>query len=380
MIQFTHLLLDSAGLNTRVTENSVGGSFIVDAHNLTMRNDSVIKTETIGAADGVDLEISANHVSLTNGSTIESNTFAGGKGGTINLNVSDTVILDGFNQAGESAIRSTTADLALIDPNVNQLALLSRQDLANGSGGLIRINADTIKLQNGAKISALSGFTDDVALGRTVDSGNAGTIELVANKLTIKNESTVEMGSLESSGGDVDIRIIDFIGITDSAVTVNSQGATIENLGGDIFIDPELLLLKNANISAQANGANGGNVDVIADTIIKDDQTELSASLNLDIDIDGSLSIEGVTNEVSEIAAAEIAFDDISTMLSQQCNIAALSDRSSFVTGRRKMEDNSPSNYQAYSSDIKSKYIAVNADVEVDDMRLAYLINHKECD
>ena len=378
------LLLDNANFNNRVTDNSTGGSFVVDVDTLTMRNGSSINTKTFGSADGVNIEINAADAILSGGSFIGASTLAGGTGGEINLDVTNTLTLTGSNDTFESSIRSTTADLTILDSGANESVLFARDDLATGIGGIIRVSADAIVLSDGAKITALSGATDDEALGRTVDSGNAGSIELVANRLDVSGDSSIETKSEESAGGSIDIRVRDFIGITDSAIKTDSKGASQENPGGDIFIDPELLLLKNAIINANANGGNGGNIQIIADNILQDPNTLITASSKKGID--GDISIDGVTNEVSTLAALDLPYDDVSKMLSKQCNISALKDRSSFVISGKQnavnSADESPSNYQlssAVGDDAEYANTDFNTYFDQSGMALALLELNQNC-
>jgi len=375
------VLLNNANLNNRVTNNSDGGSFSLVADELEMVNASSINTKTFGIADGVDLNVSVGSLKIKDGSFIGASTLGGGSGGNIDIQVTDTALLSGSGDTFASSIRSTTADISVLEPGLDLSSLFARDGFGEGSGGVINLEADTVILASGAQITAISGETDDGVIGRSVTSGNSGSINLVANHLELNSGSSISTQSVESSGGSVDIRVVDYIGITDSSVITDSQGASSENPGGDIFIDPEILLLNNATINANANGGNGGNIQIIADFIIQSPDTIISASSSKGVD--GEIEVNGVINDTTALETQTLAFSDVSKMLSNKCNVSALKDRSSFVTSAKYSTDISPENYQL-SSQIRGD-MATNANIAHDaffdqtDMTLALLQLNQAC-
>jgi filamentous hemagglutinin family protein len=351
-IDATTVLLDNANLNNRVTNNSDGGSFALVADELAMLNGSSINTKTFGTANGVDLDLSLGSLQISDGSFIGASTLGGGNGGNIDIQVSGTALLSGEGDTFASSIRSTTADTSVIDPDLDLSSLFAREGFGEGSGGAINLAADTINLENGAEITAISGETDDVAIGRSVISGNSGSISVSANHLELNADSSITTRSIESAGGNIDIRVVDFIGISDSTIQTDSQGALPSNPGGDIFIDPELLLFNNALINANANAGNGGNIDIIADNIIQDPSTVITASSNLGVD--GDITIDGVINDAASTVVEEVAFVDVSKMLSQRCSASQLADRSSFIVNNRRSENTISTGYVLSSNDVNS--------------------------
>lgn len=345
-IQITadRLFASDSNLNNRVTNSSTGGTFNLDVGDLVLIDESSINTSTFGEADGVPINLSAENVQITGGSFIASNTLGSGRGGEININASDSVLIEGQGETFESSIRATTADLSKIDDGALLNVLLARPGFGEGEGGIVRVSANEIVMRKGALISSFAAETDAAVIGREVQTGNAGDIFLVANRLSLAGGSVIETRSEESAGGNVDIRVVDFIGILESTIQTDSQGALPENPGGDIFIDPELLLFRNATINANADGGNGGNIQIIGKKILLDTATRITASSNRGID--GDITIDGVINDVTGTEVEDVAFSDVTGLLAQKCSAAELTDRSSFVVSGKKQKTPAPTSYE----------------------------------
>jgi filamentous hemagglutinin family protein len=338
------LFASDSNLNNRVTNSSSGGTFNLTLGDLILTDESSINTSTFGTADGVPINLNAENIRLTGGSFIASNTLGSGSGGEININASQRVLIAGQGETFESSIRATTADLSKINDGALLNVLLVRPGFGEGEGGIIRVSADEIVMEDGALISSFAAETDASVIGREVQTGNAGDIFLEANRLNLSGNSVIETRSEESAGGNVDIRVVDFIGVLESNIQTDSQGASPNNPGGDIFIDPELLLFRNATVNANANGGNGGNIQIIANNIIRDPATRITASSNRGID--GDITIDGVINDVSATETEDVAFSDVTKLLSQKCTAAQLADRSSFVVSGNKQQAMAPTSYE----------------------------------
>ena len=169
-------------------------------------NRTLINTSGIVNLQGKSINLSA-------GSVISNFTRTDGQGGSITLQATDSIQLDGsslFTQVGQVSTDLNTA--------------------ITGSGGDIAINAPQIKFTNGSLVSA-----------GTLSQGAGGDITINATE------------SIELSGGDNQIP---------SLVSTSTQGS---GTGGQITVDTRKLTIKDGSqIQALAGTGAGGTITVNA--------------------------------------------------------------------------------------------------------------------
>ena len=118
-------------------------------------------SESPGAGDAGNLVLVTKNLTLGEGAQITTSTSGSGKGGTLTVNATGPVALTGPG----SGIFTTTE--------------------GTGSGGNIFVNANSVMLQNGGAMSA-----------ETSGTGHGGTIDVVANEhLSLKDASSISSNS-----------------------------------------------------------------------------------------------------------------------------------------------------------------------------------------
>ena len=70
-----------------------------------------------------------------------------------------------------------------------------------------------------------------------------------------------------ASGGNITLHIGDFLHLVGSEISTSVLGRT--GNGGNITIDPPLVILDHSSIIAQAIAGNGGNITINADQFIQ---------------------------------------------------------------------------------------------------------------
>ncbi len=298
-------------ITAQTTDGSGSGMTLNVADSLLIREDGALATESFGSGPGSDITVNAQSVTLQSGGQIDSSALNSGRGGNVVLQVAETVTVSGASENRRSEISAQSGDLD------RESILGDVPGYGTGEGGSIFVGANQILIDQEGRISS-----------QGIREGNAGTISLVANRLDI-DSAGIETSAPQAAGGNVDIRVRDFIGVVNGRVTASAGGVTPGDDGGNIFIDPELLFLDQATISANANAGNGGNITIIAASILRSPKTTIEASSRQGID--GDITIDGVVNEVTALETLAVEFDDVASLLSQRCTIAQLAERSSFV-------------------------------------------------
>jgi filamentous hemagglutinin family protein len=319
-------LSNSAKVTATATAASTateGGSVTLNASNLNLNGGKVgVFAETNGQAPAGTLNLnpygaeSALNVDLTPGSVISASTTSSGKGGNFNLTAPKSISLKG---QGELSVKTTgSGDAGNLDIFTQNLTLSDGVQLLattsnTGNGGNIGITADTINLTERSRISSTttgentpsdkqsgragnitanvgkqitltgtgSNFTDlndtGIYAGTGPQStGNGGNIDITAKPntrppITLRNGAKITVDSEGTGdGGNIKLNTPDRITL-DTRAYLNAT--TTSGNGGNIDIDPDIVLLRrNSQISTSAGknngGGNGGNIAITTDFLI----------------------------------------------------------------------------------------------------------------
>ncbi|GAA6619853.1 filamentous hemagglutinin N-terminal domain-containing protein [Scytonema sp. NUACC26] len=245
------------------------GKISVQAHDSIYLSRGYIFSQVEGGAtgNGGDINIQTRAIALTNGGEIAASVFrqqgnipgGQGKGGSIQINATDSVNISG------------------VDPNAFSSGLFTNtQRGASGQGGDITVKTGTFRITNGAVVTAqtlnpsnggnitINGDTFEAISGGqvltgTVGSGNAGKITINAkDRVTISGSDPTFSERFVRFGRDVVANSGSASGVF-ANTEVNSKGE-----GGTIFLTAtNLNLINTGQISAQSLGTGkAGNINI----------------------------------------------------------------------------------------------------------------------
>ncbi len=315
-IDAASLLIDgeSLGIDTGVVsfttivdDGGGAGPIAIVANQVTLLDDGKITGTTFGAGAGADIAVTAE--SITINGTFNTGIFAdtvaaesGGGGGAIAITATNLDLLNGGTVrttsfgSGDSGNISVTADNIFMSTTDFGLGagIFSQllNDIPESSGGTITIDADTLTMEEGARISVFnsgSGTTGsldiDVATltmdfarieGTTRGDGNGGSLMIIAD--TIQMENSSDIISLTEAGGDggnisivaagpVDILSGSALNASTSGtgdggvITIHAQSVRLDSLGQFVFT--QII----SNTALESGGGNGGNISIITDSL-----------------------------------------------------------------------------------------------------------------
>ncbi|MBD2559722.1 filamentous hemagglutinin N-terminal domain-containing protein [Nostoc linckia FACHB-391] len=271
-----------------VTFDGVGrDGYYSSANSIAFSN--TMPTAGYAYAKGGDIRINARALFLTNGGQL--NVFSAGQGnaGSIFLDTSDTVIVDGIGSNGLSS-------------GVNSFATES------GNGGEIQVNTGTLSLTNGGNLfsSALRNAgnitinaRDAVILDGVAENeipsgvisylnsggiGKGGDIQITTNSLTARNGGVIVSSTFaKGNAGNITINARD---------TVTLDGVGSNGLFSGVI----------TNVPNQGEG-NGGNIDINATSLSLTNGATLATSTsgrgdagNVNINVTGAIDISGKKN------------------------------------------------------------------------------------
>lgn len=316
-------------------------------------------TETQGTGTGGNISVRANLVQLNDSATISAKTTNTGNAGniliktdTFNMGSGATVTAasTGSGNAGTVTVEGTNspANSVVIDGSGTGIFTDTQ---ASGKGGDIAIDTRTLTMQNGGMVSAATSGTDALATGgnititasQSVDLrsnasasasstglADAGNISINAGNRFEARNSSVTTRSDNAGGGNIEINARDRIRLVNSQVN-----ASAFLNGGNVSIDPNLVILQNSSILAQAIQGNGGNITIFTPLFLADSSSLVSASSQFGLN--GTVTIQSPTSNLSgSLGTLASKPRQAQSLLTQRCAALANGQASSFVVAGRE--------------------------------------------
>ena len=245
-------------------------SITIDGESLQGNTSGVFSAVAPGAeGDGGNVTINTDTLSVTNGVQIGATTFGQGNGGNIEITATDSISIDGEGLQGNSsgAFSQVTSE-------------------AEGDGGDVTINTDTLSVTNGGAVDA-----------STFGQGNAGSVNIKADSIRLDGDNArISSSTSSGNGGIVNLEVASTITL-DNDSSISAQ-AFEEADGGNLSIDAEFIVAfpnGSNDLIAAAKQGQGGNISINAESILGIQERPLSGTTN---DINASSSVSGLDGTV----------------------------------------------------------------------------------
>jgi filamentous hemagglutinin family protein len=210
--------------------------------------------------------VTAHELELHDGGFISSGTSGLGNAGQVTINA-DRLLVSGTDAAGHpSAISSAT------EPG------------STGAGGAVNIQARSILLRDQGVVSAQSDGT-----------GPGGSLTITATDTLRLDNAAIQTKTETADGGDLVLAVGRLFHLQDSTVTTSVAGGT--GSGGNIVINPPLMVLDGSRIEANARRGSGGNITIRAGQLIRAPDNVIQASSQESVS--GTITIAAPNTDVS---------------------------------------------------------------------------------
>ena len=316
----------SSGHGGNITLNirdsvSISGEFRTDAPFVPSIFDigplapSGIVTSTVGSescsgpcGDAGHISVSTSSLILGNGGRIDSGTSSTGLGGTVTIAAANTISLSG-----------TLSDETPV--GVFSRTIGTTPDA--GAGGNIALTAgQSVTISDGASVSASS-----------TGPGNAGNISIDAGQQFDMQNSSVTAKAEQAGGGNIKILAIDRVRLVNSPISTSVRSGP--GSGGNITVDPNVVVLQNSPITAQADRGAGGNITITTPLFLADSTSPVDASSQKGIN--GTVTIQSPTSNLSgSLGPLTSKPSQAQALLTQRCAALANGQASSFVVAGRE--------------------------------------------
>jgi filamentous hemagglutinin family protein len=389
------LIVSDSLIDSSTLGNGNAGQVTIAAKQIMFDSDASVSASTgdptglfgiTGQGRAGNVVITGETIQLLNGSIVDSSTFGGGSGGSIHVTANDQLLLSGRSQEGVSTLATVTAgsgnageilvetpklivqegtifantgtsgaagtikvkagELSLLDAliasrgvkeatgdagavNIQVSGLVSSQgstvssQAVNGKGGDVTITAGNLQVTKGSTISA-----------ETLGAKDAGGITLTSESDILMRSSTVSTSADQASGGNIKLTAPNLVRIVDSTITSSVQGQAGTSNGGNITIDPQVVVIQNSTLKAEANAGAGGDINITAlGAVLVDPNSVLSATAATGIS--GSVNISSPVQVLSgALVPMKLAYTQAG-LSSDRCAADPKGQFSSFVqTGR----------------------------------------------
>ena len=238
--------------------------------------DTLISSELQQGTEGTggDIKINARSLFLEDGAQINTSTSGKGNAGDVTITAIDDVSLTG---------NETDTDNETVTGNETGIFSEAKKG-SQGSAGSINIDPKRITIRDGAEIQV-----DDNRELEEDNDATAGSITLVGDRLTLDNgKITAETQAI--NGGNITLNVKDLFFLQNNSFVSATAGQ--KGTGGNVTIEaPDGFVVaipdRNNDIVAKASEGKGGNIDIEAQNIFGFVE-RASQPLNQTNDIDAS--------------------------------------------------------------------------------------------
>lgn len=268
-------------------------------------------SNSVSSANSGNIFVQTQQLRVTNGAQFGTVSLVSGQAGTVTINASESVTVEG-------TARPTQFDLdSRLTPEVRQGLLRFQIDPSSvkvdrpvssiiGSGGGLR-NLFTEQVTNFSltSMSRAGSVTIDSPKIQVKDAritvqnagiGDAGELKLNANQIQLNRGGAITASTFSGNGGNVVINA-DQLWIRDRSEITTNAGAG--GNGGSIGLTSGVLaVLNNSRISANAERGRGGNVQITAQGVFNDRSSLISATSDRGPEFDGTVQINALESQL----------------------------------------------------------------------------------
>ena len=277
--------LSQAGSITTATSGSgnAGSVALNVGRGLIIDGASAISSEAVPTSVGSagTVRVNAGDISISNGGVISSSTRGAGTGGSVQVDTPGALLLDGRGVPGAAITAATdgtrSGDAGMVMVSAGRVTILDAAQITSsttgqGRGGDISVAAGSVARLNGAgpQINATSTGT-----------GPAGSITVSTPLLSLRDGASISTEAQTANGGNIVIGSGDLLYLQRSSIATSVNGAF--GNGGNITIDPRLLVLDRSLIQANAVGGNGGNLLIRALQLVPSADSAITATSQLGV-------------------------------------------------------------------------------------------------
>ncbi|PMB18026.1 filamentous hemagglutinin N-terminal domain-containing protein [Fischerella thermalis] len=238
---------------------SLGYEGVQNFRDIHLVRAAVVDASGIG---GGDIQVQGRNLTLLGGGQIEASTLGAGTGGTLSINVSDSVKLVGIPGTNEFLNTGIVAEVyeeaTGVGGNVNIETgrLLVRDDavISAGTYGIGNAGSITIKARSDVEVAAQSRFAPGSSITTIADFGSIGTggnLKIETRRLTLRDGGALSVDTFgQGAGGNLTVKASEGVELIGESLTGNSPSRITARSGGpgkggNLLIETEQLTVQD---------------------------------------------------------------------------------------------------------------------------------------
>lgn len=293
---------------------------------------SGVSASTINAGNAGNTTINTRQLTVQNGARVDSSTLSSGSAGSVTVNASEFVEVSG------SVPGSVNPSLIISSANIVDKFLrdiLGLPPVPSGDSGKVEINTPRLSVTDGAQVTV-----------RNDGTGAAGTLRINADSIFLDNQGgiTAVAASKFKEEDNIILQTQNLQLRHNSAITATSLGNDPQTSnGGNIKINTDTLVaLEASNITANAKEGRGGNITITAQAIFLSPDSKITASSQRGPQFDGIVQLNTPDIDLqSTLNQVEANFVSTEQAIANSCLARRNVERGSFtVTGTGGLPQN----------------------------------------
>nr|WP_244142157.1 filamentous hemagglutinin N-terminal domain-containing protein [aff. Roholtiella sp. LEGE 12411] len=225
---------------------------------------SIIGTTTLNTGKAGNLRVNTSKLIVRNGGRVDASTLASGDSGSVTINASKSVDISGAIP-GSKTPSLVNSSANVVAPTLQNLFRLP--PVPSGKSGDVTINTESLNVTKGAQVSVMN-----------AGLGDAGKLEINANRINVTNNGGITATTAVGQGGDIDINS-NLLQLRDGNIsaTAGQQGSNGD--GGNVTINTKnLFSLGDSSITANAFEGRGGNIKIDTKGLFLSANSQITAS------------------------------------------------------------------------------------------------------
>ena len=357
----TLLVLDGAQVSVGTSGKGKGGNLTIDAQDIQLIGGSdtapggLFANADLGATgDGGNIRINSRELLVRD----EALVFAGARAGTRSLSNGGNIVIDtqkllllnggqigtgtrGMGRGGDMFIKADMLRLNGIFTDSPSSLFTDASSNSKGNAGDLTIETNTLLVEDGAGVSV-----------ENLGTGTAGVMTLNAQSIRLENNALLSASTrsakvdLNREQATININSRDLVMSRNSNIVTNARGENV--VGGNININTDLLAaIENSDIRADSTDFRGGKVRINTEGLFGIKFRNVESDKTSDITVTGaSPELSGTTElnapEVDPNSGLiELPTVPVDTKVAQGCTIGGTTAKSEFIiTGRGGLPPN----------------------------------------
>ena len=312
-------LSGGAYIDSSTQGSGKGGTIDIKVSNaLTLSNSYILGNSNSVAADAgdaLDIVIEADKITLTDGAQISSATFGPGTGGTVIIEVADTLMVSGQGEKVTSGISGII--------EASQITLTDKAQIASGTFGLgediFIIVADDLTASGQNETGSRSGIFGS-SQSKESNAGKSGNILVQANRINLTDGGVITTGTANATGGSITVTTPALLYLRDGQITTSVKGGKGD--GGNITIEPPtFVVMDDGIVIAQAVEGHGGNITIDSQQFVRTTDAENIVDASSKLGISGNVVITAPENDIAgSLIVLSANLLDVSGLLQKPCS------------------------------------------------------------